>query len=563
MAIDILGKLHSAAANNVLADAKEIAGGYMALTTEERTALNADKKVLGMLVYDTTLSKSFRWNGTIWEEDEAEVDTSNLATKDQLAAAKSELEAKISLISTFSVKVVDELPTSDISTTTIYLVPIDSTKTKYAQKYYDGDKAKWITLGSLDADLSEYLLKADAPELIRVQTIELLKNYYTKTETTNLIGRLTYSKEEVNKLLANKVEKDGTKVLSDNNFTNELKTKLDNQVNDPSAQFIEGVVLQFEDKTYETEKHVGYALINLDLLKNLFVTDTEFTTIYNELKSDISSVPKFKIEVVTELPTSDISTTTLYLVKATTGQSQNEYSEFIFVNNQWERLGSLGVDLSNYTTYADVEALIHQLGISSDDFYPKVAIDDKLAIVYRTLGEISLSNITAGVYDANNFLNYIFIVSNNDASKTTWLTTNKFYEGANIEVPNKTPVIRLNRTSGNNSTLYMLLSTYLNMYLKSEVYTKAETRNLVDERILKYENKQPVWTLDTTYSDYSYKGTIAITGVTTAMIADVVFSLNDANSGNYAPICETYNGGVYIYSKVNTSITIPTIMVVK
>lgn len=71
------------------------------------------------------------------------------------------------------------------------------------------------------------------------------------------------------------------------------------------------------------------------------------------------------------------------------------------------------------------------------------------------------------------------------------------------------------------------------------------------------------WASDTTYSDYGYRASISIEGVTSSMIAEVNFGLTEAISGNYAPICETYNGGIYIYSKVNTTITIPSIVVVK
>ena len=45
------------------------------------------------------------------------------------------------------------------------------------------------------------------------------------------------------------------------------------------------------------------------------------------------------------------------------------------------------------------------------------------------------------------------------------------------------------------------------------------------------------------------------------MYASVCFNMTEAISGNYAPICETYNGGVYIYSKNNTTITVPTIII--
>ena len=68
---------------------------------------------------------------------------------------------------------------------------------------------------------------------------------------------------------------------------------------------------------------------------------------------------------------------------------------------------------------------------------------------------------------------------------------------------------------------------------------------------------------DATYSDFPYRCAVSLTGVTASMFVEVVFSLSDAMSGNYAPICEAYAGGVYIYAKTNTAITIPTIAVSK
>lgn len=71
------------------------------------------------------------------------------------------------------------------------------------------------------------------------------------------------------------------------------------------------------------------------------------------------------------------------------------------------------------------------------------------------------------------------------------------------------------------------------------------------------------WTADSTYTGFGYRCALAITGVTANDVAEVVFAQSEAASGNYASVCETYAGGVYIYSAVNTSITIPTILIFK
>ena len=66
---------------------------------------------------------------------------------------------------------------------------------------------------------------------------------------------------------------------------------------------------------------------------------------------------------------------------------------------------------------------------------------------------------------------------------------------------------------------------------------------------------------DNTYADYPYRAEYINSDITSTMYAEVCFSLGDASSGNYAPVCDTHAGGLYVYSKVNTSITIPSIII--
>ena len=73
------------------------------------------------------------------------------------------------------------------------------------------------------------------------------------------------------------------------------------------------------------------------------------------------------------------------------------------------------------------------------------------------------------------------------------------------------------------------------------------------------------WASDTTHADYPFKATIPITGCTAKHIPDVMLSLVDAISGNFAPIADSYAGGVYIYAKEKptSAMTIPTIKLTK
>lgn len=60
---------------------------------------------------------------------------------------------------------------------------------------------------------------------------------------------------------------------------------------------------------------------------------------------------------------------------------------------------------------------------------------------------------------------------------------------------------------------------------------------------------------------FPYRADVVQLDVTADMYAAVTYSNTDAASGNYAPSCQTHDGGIYLYSKTNTAITVPSIMV--
>lgn len=93
-----------------------------------------------------------------------------------------------------------------------------------------------------------------------------------------------------------------------------------------------------------------------------------------ELDNKISAIPKFAIEVVSSLPTSNISATTVYLV-VTGDEENNIYTEYIYVSGRWEYLGKQTVDLTNYVkrtelsiyySKTEIESLLEELR----DFIP-------------------------------------------------------------------------------------------------------------------------------------------------------------------------------------------------
>ena len=96
----------------------------------------------------------------------------------------------------------------------------------------------------------------------------------------------------------------------------------------------------------------------VDFTSDLNTTSKKITGAINELKQLISLIPQFSIEVVQELPTEDISDTTIYLVPAEDPEVGNYYEEYIHVNNTWELVGTTAVDLSAYYTKLEVDGLL-------------------------------------------------------------------------------------------------------------------------------------------------------------------------------------------------------------
>ena len=69
------------------------------------------------------------------------------------------------------------------------------------------------------------------------------------------------------------------------------------------------------------------------------------------------------------------------------------------------------------------------------------------------------------------------------------------------------------------------------------------------------------WDGDATYTDFGYRAAIQVPNLTDNDVCEVTFSQEQAASGNYAQVCNSANGQLYIYAKVNDTITIPTIII--
>lgn len=108
-------------------------------------------------------------------------------------------------------------------------------------------------------------------------------------------------------------------------------------------------------KVSELENDTGYITSAVDDLENYY--DKE------EVDQKISLIPKYDIKVVDELPTEDISPTTIYLLRV---EGSDHYIEYVFVDGEWDELGNGNIDLSDYTTYEYVDGKLAEKANISD-----------------------------------------------------------------------------------------------------------------------------------------------------------------------------------------------------
>ena len=119
-----------------------------------------------------------------------------------------------------------------------------------------------------------------------------------------------------------------------------------------------GRILNKPTKLSQFKNDSGFITRAVDDLANYYLKSETYTK--DEIKQLIGSIPKFSIQVVTALPSSNISPTTVYLLN-TGNESDNLYTEYIYVNGKWEYLGKQTVDLSGYALKTEVPTKLSQL----------------------------------------------------------------------------------------------------------------------------------------------------------------------------------------------------------
>lgn len=114
------------------------------------------------------------------------------------------------------------------------------------------------------------------------------------------------------------------------------------------------------DFTDAQRKKLASIILKLDKEKqDILVSGDNIATINGRSLlngGNISIIKTGIFSIVTELPTNDIDKDKIYLVPSKVTNDENKFSEYIYTDNGWEKLGTITaeVDLSNYVQHTDV-----------------------------------------------------------------------------------------------------------------------------------------------------------------------------------------------------------------
>ena len=107
----------------------------------------------------------------------------------------------------------------------------------------------------------------------------------------------------------------------------------------------------------------------------------------------------------------------------------------------------------------------------------------------------------------------------------------------------------------------VISDTYLAKTDAASTYLKKADADFT--KAISAEGVAVSWTADASVSGYSYKGTIALQGVTSEYMPFVTFSATQASSGNFCPVAESGTNAIYIWSKTNDAVTVPSVAAAK
>lgn len=284
-----------------------------------------------------------------------------------------------------------------------------------------------------------------------------------------------------------------------------------------------------------------------NIISSTYLTTSSAESTYAK-KSEIAAALKYQGSkaTVSDLPSSGNSKGDTWNVVAANGNTPAG-TNYAWDGSAWDPLGGT-VDLSSYQTKA--------VGTASraliTDGSGNIAVSD---VTSTELGY--LDGVTSGIQAQ---INGVKTTADNAMPKSggtfTGNVSGQFFTGTWLQTT-------ATSNKGSDTGKIAVIDNSGWIYYRTPDQIRAEMKAPSTLSAKAVSIAASAWSANTTMSGYSYRASIAITGCTADHVPVVTFDNAQAVSGNYCPVAETYAGGVYIWSKVNTAITVPSVIAVK
>ena len=79
--------------------------------------------------------------------------------------------------------------------------------------------------------------------------------------------------------------------------------------------------------------------------------------VYDYVRNALANITSFSAQIVEELPETGETNIFYLIAKDTAGETGNVYDEYLYINGNFELVGSTAMDLSGYVLASDLHAL--------------------------------------------------------------------------------------------------------------------------------------------------------------------------------------------------------------
>lgn len=191
-----------------------------------------------------------------------------------------------------------------------------------------------------------------ANENNREEYINDFKNRVSKGEFNGKDGAIQY---EAGKGI--KIENDVISATGGEAVWGSITGNLSNQTDLKVAIDSKANASDIPTKVSELSNDKNFITKAVDNLINYYKKSEIYTQ--EQVNTLISNVNSFNVEVVQTLPTENIDTHTIYLVPKE-AETNDNYDEYIYINNSWEHIGSTNVDLTNYYNKNEIDTKLEE-----------------------------------------------------------------------------------------------------------------------------------------------------------------------------------------------------------